>query len=69
MSIEKLLKQKAAIDTKIREAELVAKNKNRVETLVVKTLAKYPTLFLSNPTALQKSLDDALKGIASSLKT
>ena len=69
MSIEKLLKQKAAIDTKIREAELVAKNKNRVETLVVKTLAKYPALFLSNPTALQKSLDDALKGIASSLKT
>lgn len=41
MSIEKLLKQKTALDLKIREAELLAKNKNRVEGLVVISFAVF----------------------------
>ena len=68
MSLEKLLKQKAQLVEHIKQAELVAKNKNRVERLVIRLLSKHPDLFLCDPATLETNLDESFADLAGNLK-
>jgi hypothetical protein len=68
MSIAKLMKQKEVIEAQIVQAELVAKNKNRVERLVLKLMHKNSGLFAIELTVLEKYLDEAFAAITSKAK-
>lgn len=68
MSLEKLLKQKEALEAQIIKAEQAAKNKNRVERLVVKLVSKHQGLFTCDLAALEKNLDEAISAVAEKLK-
>ena len=67
MNIEKLLKQKEAIEAQIVKANLAGKNKGRVEKLVLKLVAKHPDLYLVDLKILEQKLDDSFAGIAGNL--
>ena len=67
MNIDKLQKQKAAIEAQIALVEFAAKNKPRVEKLVLNLLQKHPDLFLCDLTAIKNNLDNALASIAGNL--
>lgn len=60
MSIEKLLKQKTAIENQIVQAKLVQKNQARVEKLVLKLLQKHPDIFTLDLKILEQNLNDFL---------
>lgn len=64
MNIEKLLKQKEIIKSQIDKAKLVAKNKGKVEKLVLKLVAKHPDLFLCDVKILEQKLSDSFAKIA-----
>lgn len=66
MSIEKLLKQKSAIENQIVQAKLVQKNQARVEKLVLKVLQKHPDIFAIDVKILEQSLNDFLSDTAKS---
>jgi hypothetical protein len=66
MSIEKLLKQKTAIENQIIKAKLVQKNQARVEKLVLKLLQKHLDIFVIDTKILEKSLNDFLYDTAKS---
>ena len=67
MKIEKLQQQKLAIEAQIALVEFAAKNKPRVEKLVLSLLQKHPDLFLCDLTAIKKNLDKVLASIAGNL--
>ncbi len=60
MSIEKLLKQKTAIENQIVQAKLVQKNQARIEKLVLKILQKHPDFFTLDVKILEQNLNDFL---------
>ncbi len=60
MSIEKLLKQKTAIENQIIKAKLVQKNQARVEKIILKLLQKHPDIFTLDVKILEQSLNDFL---------
>lgn len=60
MSIEKLLKQKTAIENQIVQAKLVQKNRTRVEKIILKLLQKHPDIFTIDAKILEQSLNDFL---------
>ena len=68
MKLERLLKQKAQLEEQIKHAEIAAKNRNRVERLVIRLLNKHPDLFLCDPVALEKNLDESFADVAGNLK-
>jgi len=67
MNIEKLLKQKEVIESQIDKANLVLKNKGKVEKLVLRLVAKHPDLFLVDVKILEPKLSDAFAKIAGGL--
>lgn len=64
MNIEKLLKQKEVIESQIDKANLVLKNKGKVEKLVLKLVAKHPDLFLVDLKILEQKLSDSFAKVA-----
>lgn len=75
MSIEKIKKAREALlakqaaelakmEEQIKQAELVAKHRNRVERLAAKLISKYPSLFLADPAVVEKELDAAISAVA-----
>jgi len=66
--LEKLLKQQETLAAEIKAAELAARNTNRIERLDVKLIRKHKVLFLSDPAAVEKALDDAITAVAVSFK-
>lgn len=64
MSLEKLQQQKAAIEAQIALVEFAAKNKPKVEKLVLSLLEKHPDIFLCDLTALKNNLDPVLASMA-----
>lgn len=58
--LKKLMKQKEALEKKIKDAEVVAKNRNRVERVVVKLVEKRPKLISADIGELEKQLDAAI---------
>lgn len=67
--LEELQRRKAAIEAEIVQAGIVAKNKNRVERLVVRMINKHPDMFSCDPAELEKSLDESFAGFATKLKS
>lgn len=66
--LQKLHKQQEQLAAKVKAAEQAARNKNRVERLAVKLVSKHQVLFLSDPAAVEKALDDAITAVAVSFK-
>lgn len=60
MSIEKLLKQKTAIENQIIKAKLVQKNQVRIEKLILKILQKHPDIFALDTKIFTQKLNDFL---------
>jgi hypothetical protein len=67
MNIEKLQKQKQAIEAQIALVEFAAKNKPRVEKLVLGLLEKHPDIFLCDLSAIKNNLVPVLANIATNL--
>lgn len=65
MSIEKLKKQKAAIEAQIEQAAQVEKHRGKVEKIMKKLMKKYPTVCLADLGTVEAKLDEAFKSIAS----
>lgn len=58
--LKKLMKQKEALAEKIKLAEQMEKNRNRVERIVLKVVGKHPELYTSEPSELEKALETAI---------
>lgn len=67
MSIEKLLKQKTEIEAQIAKANLIEKNKAKVEKVVLKLLQKRPEFFLADPKVFEKNLGDSFDELSKKL--
>ena len=67
MGIEKLQKQKAAIEAQIKQAEQVEKHRVRVERMVIKLINKHPILFTSDATVVEAKLGEAIAAVAAGL--
>lgn len=67
MNLEKLQKQKEAIEAQIALVEFASKNKPRVEKLVLGLLEKHQDIFLCDLTAIKNNLSPALATIAANL--
>lgn len=67
MNLENLQKQKQAIEAQIALVEFAAKNKPRVEKLVLGILEKHPDIYLCDLTAIKNNLGPVLAGIAANL--
>ena len=67
MNIEKLLKQKEAIEAQIIKANIAGKNKARVEKLVLKLVEKHSDLYLVDLKILEQKLDYSLAAIAGNI--
>lgn len=68
MKIEKLLKQKKALEEKIKSAESVARNKTRVEKMLARLVGKHEILFTADPTQVEKLVEEALAKIAAEMQ-
>ena len=67
MKLEKLMQQKAALESQIARVEFAEKNKAKVEKLVMKILQKYPDLFYFHVAVLEKPIEDAFSTLAENL--
>lgn len=67
MNIEKLQKQKAALEAQIAKAELAAKNQGKVEKVVLKLLAKHPELYLIDIKVFEKNLGEMFADLSLNL--
>jgi len=62
--LEKLKKQQEELEAQIRAEEMALKNKNRIERLVARLVGKHVSLMTSNPSEVEKALDDAIAEVA-----
>lgn len=78
MSIEKIKKAREALlakqaaelakmEEQIKQAELVARHKTRVERLAAKLISKHPSLFLADPAVVEAKLGEAIAAVAAGL--
>lgn len=66
MSIEKLKKQKAAIEAQIEQAAQVEKHRGKVEKILLKLLKKHPGVCLADIKQTEEIIGQAMAGIAAS---
>jgi hypothetical protein len=67
MNIEKLKKQQEAIAAQIVQAEMVEKNKARVQKMVMKLLEKHPGFFTADAKKLEAHLITSFAAVAEKL--
>lgn len=67
MKLETLVKQRQALDEKIKAAELAERNKIRVEKMIARIAGKYEILLAADPIATEKLIDSALATVAQEL--